>query len=122
MKKIADIYDLINRLNAQQRYMGNVITSDEEAWAKEHGYVILYGASDNLAEFEGAIRDEKGCFDGGRIFEQNGYYIDAVWHDEGVSWTYNSNIPHYTFPVYDHNKSFYCIGIVFNIKDCEVSA
>ena len=36
--------------------------------AKENGLVIVYGASDDLMEFDGAIYDEGGCFDGGRVY------------------------------------------------------
>lgn len=33
--------------------------------ARANGIVIVYGASDDLMELEGAIRDEIGCYDGG---------------------------------------------------------
>lgn len=36
--------------------------------AKQSGLVIVTGASDDLMEFDGAIRDEGGCFDGGRVY------------------------------------------------------
>lgn len=35
------------------------------AEAKANGIVVVYGASDDLMELEGAIRDEFGCYDGG---------------------------------------------------------
>ena len=31
--------------------------------AKENGFVIVTGASDDLMEIEGIIEDEAGCFD-----------------------------------------------------------
>ncbi len=37
------------------------ITAQEEAEAKDAGLVVLFGASDDLAEFRGAICDEAGC-------------------------------------------------------------
>ena len=61
---------------------------DVKQEAKESGLVIVYGASDDLMEFDGAIYDEGGCFDGGRVyFDRNGVdqegeeranWIDAV--------------------------------------------
>ena len=36
--------------------------------AQQSGLVIVTGASDDLMEFDGAIRDEGGCFDGGRVY------------------------------------------------------
>ena len=34
-------------------------------FAKENGIVIVYGASDDLMELDGAIYDEFGCYEGG---------------------------------------------------------
>ena len=82
---------------------------DVKQEAKESGLVIVYGASDDLMEFDGAIYDEGGCFDGGRVyFDRNGVdqegeeranWIDAVWCDgmnrDGLpaTWTYETEIP-----------------------------
>lgn len=41
------------------------ISSELLTAAKVHGLVIVYGHSDDLMEFEGAIEDEFGCYDGG---------------------------------------------------------
>ena len=41
---------------------------DVKQEAKESGLVIVYGASDDLMEFDGEIYDEGGCFDGGRVY------------------------------------------------------
>lgn len=41
---------------------------EEIETAKENGFVIVYGCSDDLMEFEGAIQDEGGCFGGGRVY------------------------------------------------------
>lgn len=43
-------------------------TKEEIETAKENGFVIVYGCSDDLMEFEGAIRDEGCCFDGERVY------------------------------------------------------
>lgn len=59
--------------------------------AQQSGLVIVTGASDDLMEFDGAIRDEGGCFDGGRVYfdkdgvnqegEKRANWIDARWCD-----------------------------------------
>jgi hypothetical protein len=47
------------------REYGSEITREESAQAAKDGLVVLFGASDDLAEFRGAIHDEHGCWDGG---------------------------------------------------------
>ncbi|MBO6231778.1 MAG: hypothetical protein ILA17_06085 [Ruminococcus sp.] len=96
--------------------------------AEEFDIVIVYGASDDLMEFRGAIEDEADCYDGGEVyFDETGVYgdpeladnlINAVWADEEqkASWTYETDIPHEEFKVYDEGV-LYCIGIVFSTSD-----
>ena len=43
-------------------------------------------------------------------------YIDAVWCEGEFTWTYNTNIPHATFDIFDDEEK-YCKGIVFELKD-----
>ena len=100
------------------REYGKEITPFEQKRAKELGFVVVYGYSDDGAEFAGAIDDEIGCYGGGRVFDQNGKYIDAVWCDGEYSWTYKTNIPHATFDIYDCEEK-YCKGIVFALRDLE---
>lgn len=47
------------------RQIDNEITTTEAALAKADGVVVVFGASDDLMEFRGAIYDEFGCYDGG---------------------------------------------------------
>ena len=98
--------------------------------AKENGFVIVTGASDDLMEIEGIIEDEAGCFDGGKVYiskrgvEENKTknMIEALWcqaEDENgavIPWAYETEIPHETFLVMDADE-VYCRGIVFDIKD-----
>lgn len=111
-------------------------TKDEIRIAKENGFVIVYGASDDLMEFEGVIRDEAGCFDGGFVwFNENGVTegelgqetdrcIEGVWCDierkdnkgNTITWTYKTDIPHETFMIYEGGNP-YCEAIVFSIGD-----
>ena len=98
-------------------------------YAKENGIVIVYGASDDLMELDGAIYDEFGCYEGGvccldsegNILEEmteNCRTIEAVWCGEGekFTWTYKTDIPHETYEIYDDAEP-YCKGIVFYKKD-----
>ncbi|MFR3727665.1 hypothetical protein [Lacrimispora sp.] len=102
--------------------------------AKEAGLVIVSGASDDVIEFIGAICDEGGCFDGGKVFfDRNGVSqdgsecancIEAIWRDKTaldengnvITWTYKTDIPHETFMIYEDGKP-YCRGIVFDLAD-----
>lgn len=112
--------------------------------AKSLGIVIVYGGSDDLMEFDGAIYDEVGCYEGGECFvdakglipdygnidksdkeavrdclarEGKGKKIEALWCSEpGYSWTYKTDIPHATFEVMEDGEH-YCRGIVFSLED-----
>lgn len=111
--------------------------------AAKHGLVVVYGASDDLMEFEGAIRDEFDCFEGGTALvdaegvlppwenvqeegeeQARDYFrrkptcrqIEAVWGKEDYSWTYKTDIPHVTFDIMEDGEK-YCRGIVFHVSD-----
>lgn len=113
--------------------------------AKANGLVIVYGASDDLMEFEGAIRDEVGVYDGGFAFinandviqpedlEQfddgnletvlhhfpKTKVIEALWCKEGdYTWAYKTDIPHAIFDILDDDE-MYCRGIVFSLDELE---
>lgn len=117
---------------------GNVTTAMDRRYAKENDAVIVFGASDDLIVFQGAIRDEADCYGGATIyFNQSGvlqseceiegcpYFekikvgassIKAVWNSEGYAWTYETDIPHETFDIMDDGEK-YCRGIVFMLSD-----
>jgi hypothetical protein len=114
--------------------------------AKADGLVVVFGGSDDLVEFRGAIYDEIGAY-GGTTFtidaegpipdfdslekndreakdrlreyfrrEGRGKEIEAVWDQDGYSWTYKTDIPHATFEVVEDGEK-YCRGIVFALAD-----
>ncbi len=110
-------------------------TKEEIETAEENGFIIVYGASDDLMEFDGGFCGEGGCFDGGEVFfnkhgvcyddEKRESYpncINAVWDgdtDESgklIPWTYETDIPHETFMIYEGGEP-YCRGIVFRLED-----
>ena len=114
--------------------------------ARAAGLVIVYGASDDLMEFEGAINDEIGACDGAEAWidgegivpdfdsldkddkkalkayfdrESKGWKIEALWcAEEDYSFTYRTEIPHETFEVVEDGEQ-YCRGIVFRLADCQ---
>ncbi len=107
-----NIFEFAEGLNGRE--YGNEITPFEEKRAKELGFVIVFGYSDDNAEFRGDYDDEIGCYNGGRVYEKDGKYVDAVWCEGEYCWTYETNIPHATFDIYEDGEK-YCKGIVFEI-------
>lgn len=129
------------------REYGSEIMPDESALAKKHGLVVVYGASDDLCEFDGAIQDEANVYDGGKIkLDRSGlvpdrsqiddddaalkdYFkrepkaaiIEALWcQEKGYSWTYKTNLPHATFEIMEDGEH-YCRGIVIEASSMTVS-
>lgn len=116
------------------------ITPELESEAKDAGLVVVFGASDDLMEFRGAIYDEISCCGGGfALFDLNGLLISkcdddncpyfanlkskalrikAIWDDGVYSWCYETVIPHHTFLIMDNNEK-YCRGLVFSIHDLQ---
>ena len=125
------------------RDIDHEIACFEEKLAKEAGLVVVYGYSDDIAVFVGAINDEVSCYDGGEIYidksgimqepdllnscngcpyfqkaKEDGKLIKAVWGNNGISWTYETTIPHSTFEIMEDGE-VYCRGIVFKLSDLE---
>ena len=122
-----------------KEYDSYMFTKKEIQTAKDNGWVIVTGSSDDLMEFEGAMSDEGGCFDGGKVwFSKESVYngeddkkdfpncIEALWCDKAskdedgnvIPWTYKTDIPHETFMVYEDGEP-YCCGIVFSVNDLQ---
>ena len=103
------------------RTYGNEITQEEAALAKELGFVVVFGYSDDNAELRGAIDDEIGCYDGGVLeHEDLPGTIYAVWCPEDIdcAWGYTTTIPHESFHIYE-DEELYCVGIVCDIQPAE---
>lgn len=90
------------------------------AIAEENGLVVVFGASDDLCEIRGAEDDEIDCFDGGKATIA-GAKVKINWCKDGYSWTYDTDIPHECFDVYEDGEK-YCRGIVFSISDVRLPA
>ena len=133
--------ELAQRLDGRER--GREISREESAEAKASGLTVVYGASDDLLEFEGAIYDEVGGYEGCIVHLLDGklvycpeercedmdgcpFYrakiakakrLEAVWRDEGnPCWTIKTDIPHETFNIHEDGE-LCCIGIVFDVTD-----
>lgn len=137
------IKEFANMLNGME-YTGMTLTCEQRDIAVDNGFVVVSGASDDLIEFEGAITDETGVFNGGTVHIQVPYECDGQiigggvvagnngqknvmtilvkWCEERaengelIPWTYETSVPHETFNIYE-NGELYCKGIVFSIND-----
>lgn len=120
-----DIKEFAKKINGREQ--GYPQFSEKEIrTAKRNGFVIVYGNSDDLIEFDGAIQDEYSCFGGGKISFglDNENVIEALWCNESaldekgnvIFWSYKTEILHETFMIYKYGES-YCRGIVFCISD-----
>lgn len=115
------------------------ITLNECAQAKADGLVVVFGASDDLMEFRGAIDDEISAYEGTTAYltcagllqnecendecpcfmkmKLKASTIRAAWcEDNTYSWQYVTSIPHEQFEIIDDDEK-YCLGIVFAMKD-----
>ncbi len=135
--------DLASILNGREYRIE--ISDSEEALAKAAGLVVVFGASDDLMEFRGAIDDELSAYDGttARVSptglipswesvdkededaaeayfkaKLGGYRkIEALWDPgEDYSWKFSTDIPHATFEIVEDGEP-YCRGIVFKLAD-----
>lgn len=129
--------DFAAKLNGREIY--SELSPAEGTEAKQNGLVVVFGASDDLVEFRGAIDDEVGCYGGGKILvtktgvlqtpdcgqDECPYFaiakraakeITAKWCEtDDACWTFETGIPHETFEVFE-DETLYCIGIVFSIE------
>lgn len=124
--------------------MGDFQRDCHRDFAKKNNLVIVSGYSDDLMEFDGAIYDEAGCWDGGHVYfdkagvDHNGRIlpnvITGVWcgkvkdvpvenldqfktkDGDIFSWGYITDIPHVTFDIFDGGYP-YCRGIIFSLED-----
>lgn len=118
-----------------KEYGNPQFTKEEIQIAKDNGFVIVYGASDDLVELDGAIRDEGDCYGGGKIsvkavqdggiiydcyYRENAFSFLAKWYEEKdengtvIPWTYDISIKHENFMIYEEGEP-YCRGFVFEV-------
>ncbi|MEG1328388.1 MAG: hypothetical protein RSD99_26035, partial [Janthinobacterium sp.] len=124
------------------REYGKEMVKEEEQQAKAAGLIVIFGASDDLMEFRGAITAEFNCYDGGMAHidakgllpdrenveddvelkdlfarQPSARSIEALWTaEDGYSWTYRTDVPHATFEIVEGGEP-YCRGIVIDVAD-----
>lgn len=105
---------------------------------RDNNLVVVYGYSDDIMCFVGAINDEVDCYEGGEAYifgggllffecddnypkcpyktklRQQAEKIEALWDQQGYCWIYKTDIPHAVFDVIE-DKEKYCRGIIFKI-------
>ena len=107
--------EFAEKLNGTEYNGYSIFSKEDIGIAKENGFVIVTGASDDLMEFEGAVED-------GVEEDKTKNVINALWceaEDENgvvIPWAYETKIPHETFYVIDAGE-VYCRGIVFKLED-----
>ena len=131
MIKLTSVKEFAEMLNGRE--IGEEITPDEVKLAKENNLVVVYGASDDLMEFEGVIDKEIDCEIGVTVYLrkneiiyrseykvpdlENTKSITSDWDGNALpSWQYYTDIPHETFDIMEDGE-VYCRGIVFSMDD-----
>ena len=129
--------ELAQKLDGRQ-YLQEM-TLEEKNEAKAAGLVVMYGASDDLIELEGAIYDEVGAWGGATVYlTKTGIFRkpDDLWCDEvdcpyikaameacstirgtfGGCWSFETEIPCERFSIYEDERVF-SQGLVFSVND-----
>lgn len=131
-----DKSELASALNGRE--YREEITKQESSMARANGLVVVFGASDDLMEFRGAINEELSAWEGAtayvnadgllqnecdnercpyaRKIADQSKSIKQIWDRDGYSWIYETDIPHSTFEVVEGEEK-YCRGIVFSLAD-----
>ena len=133
------VRDFASRLNGIE-----YLEEREEMWeeAKQKGYVVVFGYSDDNMELRGAVEDEIGCWNGRTIYltkegevskKDTKNRLDAAWYGkvnnvqvvkpadlltedfDAIPWTYVANFPHEEFMMHEEGDP-YCRGIVFSLE------
>lgn len=122
------------------------ITVEEQHEAENCGLVVVFGASDDLMEFRGALNDEISAWDGVSAFvneyglvindcgdefcpyhaikKEEARVVEAVWcprDSDGntyASWLMKTDMPHSEFDIIE-DGDLYCRGLVFCLADAK---
>jgi hypothetical protein len=117
MNLLLTVKDLIGGLE-----YGEEIPTIAKEFCENHNIVIVYGHSDDLMEFDGAIYDEVGAYGGGVAYIKDGELnvdegtrkIELLWRDGNIAWTFKTDIKHETFNIMEDGEIF-CVGIIFEL-------
>jgi hypothetical protein len=131
-----DIKEVAEKLNDNENT--NELNGVDVKELENNGIVVVFGASDDLMEFCGAIYDEIDARNGTTVYitkngllvnqcdEENCPYfqeilknckskIIAIWGMDNISWQYITDIPHETLDIMEDGE-IYCKGIVFRLE------
>ena len=100
------------------REYGNEITKEEEQLAKELGFVVVFGYSDDNIEFRGAVDEEIGLYESGKIGNEllpKPIFADLFPEDIGCTWAFGTSLTHKEFHVFE-GEYLYCVGIVCDVN------
>lgn len=127
-------------LDRREYPRSGLLSTQEQAAAEAAGLVVAYGMSDDLLEFEGAMRDEFGAYDGTTVrFSRAGFVhnecdqdddcpnfkalrnaqpavITAKWANDCPTWTIDTNFPVERFSIVENGDPF-SVGVVFRLAD-----
>lgn len=118
------------------------LTQEQQSIANASGLMVLFGASDDLVEIYGVVRDEMGAGDDTMILlDDKGFVsqfrddawtdadmedwfsrrrkakkVTARWGQNGYSWTYETDLSHATFGIMEDGDP-YCKGLVIDAAD-----
>lgn len=121
------------------REYDNELPDELNKIAAKSGLVVIYGSSDDLMEFGGAMDEEVDIYGGGSVWidrnEVNPLLAHVAMSEEGefintgknkiealrhgippYAWAYSTSIPHETFDILRRGNK-YCRGIVFSVSD-----
>lgn len=132
---------MAGRLNGRQ--YRDEMTKDDEREAADSGLIVIFGASDDLIEFSGAVIDEIDMYDGGKFRldaqgpvpserdndwdddematylarKKRAVTVTAEWSGPSVfAWAFKSPVPCATFEIFEEDVP-YCQGIVIDTRD-----
>lgn len=112
-----NIQEFAKMLDGRQ-YLHEITVAEVEK-AKELGYIVVCGYSDDGCEIYGAFREEYDCFNGGVIEDERlPKPITAVWCDKvrGCAWSYKTDMPYAEFDIYEDDE-LYCVGMVIDLNN-----
>lgn len=125
------------------------LTKPQRKLAADNRLLVVYGASDDLCEIDGAETDETGASgivfltkegkimvepddDESDVLDKFGFLqefknsrrdairVELLWCKEGdYSWTLRSDTPHATFEIAEDGEPF-CRGLVIDLKECAI--
>lgn len=125
-KKEAQI-ELLNMFAAKfnGREYRKELSDTEKQELRANDIICVYGASDDLLEFEGAFSEEYDIYGGGRFLLRDGclrteedgvsddWNISAQWDKDGYSWVMDVRFPHKAYFDIMEDGEKYCRAVLF---------